>query len=77
MGERDIQYEAFDCSKMGTEVTITRHILIHRNSATGEIDKKFTQSIDCDYKAECGIGKRSGSSITFDWTECVHPDLKQ
>ena len=77
MSERDIQYEAFNCSKMGAKVTIARKTLIHRSSAIGEIDARFTKSIDCDHKSECGVGKSSGSSISYDWTNCVHPDLER
>jgi hypothetical protein len=77
MEEIDIEYESFNCNKMGTKISITREILIHRSSATGEIDKKFARRIECDARNECGIAKSTGSSITYDWTECVHPDLKQ
>lgn len=76
MSERDIQHEDFNCSKMGSKVTITREILIHRSS-TGEIDDRVTTSIDCDHKSDCGVGESSGPSTSYDWTKCVHPDLKQ
>jgi hypothetical protein len=76
MSKREIQYEVFNCSKMGAKVKITREVLIHRSSGTGEIDAKFTTSIDCDHKTDCGVGKASGLSISYDWTKCVHPDLK-
>jgi hypothetical protein len=76
VGEREIQYEVFDCSRKGTKVRITREILIHRNPTTGEIDRKVTTSIDCDHKGECGVSAGSGSTIVVNWTECVHPDLK-
>lgn len=46
MSEREIQYEAFKCSKMGAKVKITREILVHRGAGTGEIDARFTTSID-------------------------------
>jgi hypothetical protein len=77
MSERDIQHEVFNCTKMGSKVTITREILVHRSSATGEIDARFTTPIDCDHKSDCGVGESSGRSISYDWTKCVHPDLKQ
>jgi len=76
MSERDIQHEVFNCTKMGSKVTITREILIHRRS-TGEIDDRVTTSIDCDHKSDCGIGTSSGPSTSYDWTKCVQPDLKQ
>lgn len=75
MSERDIQYEVFNCTKMGAEVTITREILLHRSSATGEVDARVTTRIDCDHKSECGVGKSSGPSTSYDWAKCVHPDL--
>ena len=77
MAEREIQYEVFKCSKMGAKVRITREILIHRSSGTGEIDARFTTSIDCDQKSDCGVGESSGSGISYDWKKCVHSDLKQ
>jgi hypothetical protein len=78
MAEIRIDHEAFDCSKTGGEVTITRHILVDRSPPiTGEIDMRTTTKIDCDGKEQCGVGKRSGPSMSFDWTECVHPEMKQ
>lgn len=77
MSEREIQYEVFSCSKMGAKVKITRKILVHRSAGTGEIEARFTTSIDCDHKSDCGVGKSSGPGMTCDWNKCVHTDLKQ
>ena len=77
MAEREIQYEVFKCSKMAAKVNITREVLLYRSSGSVQIDAKFTTSIDCDHKADCGVGESSGRSIRHDWTKCVHPDLKQ
>lgn len=77
ISEREIQYEVFKCSKMATKVRISREILLHRSSGTGEIDTRSTTSIDCDHKSNCGVGKPSGRIISFDWKKCIHPELKQ
>ena len=77
MPGQDIKHEVFNCSKIGVKVTITLKILIHRSSATREIDARFTSPIDCDHTSECGVAKSSGRSIDYDWKQCVHPDLKQ
>jgi hypothetical protein len=73
MPEKEIEHEDFCCPRMGSSVRITREILIHRDSVTRKIDNRGVLSFDCDSKAECGVGTRSGSSITYDWSRCVHP----
>jgi len=74
----DIDYEnvIFNCSRMGKEVTITRKIRLHYSSATGELDMRTVIGRDCDHKAECGVGIKSGRSISYNWKECVNPELK-
>ena len=77
MREIDIEHEVFECSRMGGEVTITRYVLIHRSPPSiGYIDKTTTDGIECNGKEECGVGQISGSSMSFDWTRCVHPEMK-
>lgn len=77
MDNREIKKEMFGCSKIGKKVVISRNILLHRSSSTGDIDIKVTTSIDCDQKYNCGIGTSSGLITTLDWKNCVHPDMKQ
>ncbi len=77
MSERDILYELYSCSKMGTKVKIIRKVSLHRNSATDEIDARVPTSIDCDHKSKCGVGESSGSNMGYNFKECAHPDIKQ
>ena len=67
----------FDCEKMGSKVTIETKLLIHRSSNTGQIDKEFPVKHSCDHTNQCGVGVHSGHSTSYDWKQCIHPDLKQ
>ena len=77
MSEQEIKQEEYFCSKFDTNVIITRIVLLHRSSSTGEIDKRITTSLDCDQKSNCGVGITSGLSTSFDYKKCVHPEIKQ
>jgi hypothetical protein len=74
---RDIQYEVFDCDRIGSVVMISRETLVLHSSTTDEIDRSAITGIDCDHKYECGVCKASESSISTDWGKCVHPDLRE
>jgi hypothetical protein len=74
MPETRDRYESFYCSKLGKDVTIYRKELIHRSSATGEIDHSATTQIDCEQSSECDV---SPDDLNYDWSKCVHPDLKR
>jgi len=76
MSKRDVQYEDFECTKMGTIVYITRTILINRSARTGDIDSQHTIKLDCNHKSDCGVGESSGRSTTYDWNKCVYPNSK-
>jgi hypothetical protein len=78
MSERDIQYESFKCTKMGTIVNIIKTILTPSSShtPTGDIDSQYTIGWDCDHKSDCGVGKLSGQITTYDWSKCVYPGSK-
>jgi hypothetical protein len=76
MAERDIQYEDFECTQMGTIVHITRTVLIHSSSRTGDIDNQDNIKLDCDHKSDCGVGESSGRITTYDWSKCVYQDSK-
>ena len=62
MSERDIQHEVFNCTKMGSKVTITREILIHRSS-TGEIDAKVMQELSK------GLSKKFDLNISLEFVK--------
>ena len=76
MSEREIQYEDFNCSKLGEKVKITREILVHhRSTSAGEIEVRSTASIDCDHKSDCGVGISTGPGMIYDWNKCAHTDF--
>jgi hypothetical protein len=77
MKEREYKSSKFLCHRIDGNVTIDYEILVHRSSATGNVDKRFVTSIDCDQKKSCGVGVVSGRSISYDWSKCVHPELKK
>ncbi len=70
-----IQREIYNCTKVGKKVTITREIFTHRSSKTGEVHLNAA-SFDCDHKDACSVRTKSGSSYGYDYTKCVHPDLR-
>lgn len=74
MKEKKMIHESFDCPRTGMIVGIHRAMLIHRRA--GRIDKRVPVSFDCDCASECGVGIKSGSSISYDWTKCMHPGSK-
>lgn len=57
MPEKEILEEEFDCHQANEIVTITREVLIHRSSSTGEIDMEKPISFDCDHAETCGCVK--------------------
>ena len=68
----EICQEDFDCSRMGKTVSVKKTYLVHRNSNTGQIDKKFITEFDCEDKKECGV--QDDASGNIDWDKCVHPE---
>jgi hypothetical protein len=77
MPEIDIEFEEFECSSIGTEVTITRQVFLHRNALTDNVDGKAIIDIDCDHTMDCGVGKRNGVNTSYDWNKCVYADLRE
>ena len=72
----EVQYEVFDCPRIGGEVTITRETSTHRIFGTDDMESSVTTSLDCDHKSWCGVGSMSGKTRVYDWNECAHPVLK-
>ena len=77
MPESDIEFEDFECSKMGAKVTITRQVFLHRNALTNKVAGRAIVDIDCDHNMDCGISKINGLNTIYDWNKCVHTDLRE
>ncbi|MGZ3596805.1 MAG: hypothetical protein ACXWMS_03055 [Syntrophales bacterium] len=77
MPESDIEFEEFECSKIGAEVTITRQVFLHRNALTDKVDGRAVVDVDCDHNLDCGVGERDGVNTIYDWNKCVHKDLRE
>jgi hypothetical protein len=56
MSESDIEFEEFECSRMGAKVTITRQVFLHRNALTDKVDGRAIIDIDCDHSMNCSVG---------------------
>lgn len=67
----------YNCSKMGKDVNIESKILIHRSGRNGEIDNETPVQYECDHHEKCGVASTKNFSTSYDWSKCVHPDLKQ
>lgn len=74
--ETKIIREDFDCRNVAEIVTLTKTISIHRSSRTGEIDSEIPTYTNCSHASACGVGKKSGNSINYDWSRCVLQKLK-
>jgi hypothetical protein len=70
-----IERLSFYCSRMNSEVTITMKMLI-RKYETG-VDKKIPLEADCNSKDNCGIAKEGTTCTTYDYSKCVHPEIKK
>ena len=67
----------YRCSKMKENVTITSKIHIHRSGRGGGIDQETPVQYDCDHCDECDVASVKNYSTVYDWSKCVHPNLKQ
>jgi hypothetical protein len=75
MTEKETRYERFDCPKIGSVVNIVRRMAVHRSPRAGGIDRRVTIGIDCTSASECSISSTSGSTTTYDWDQCAHPEM--
>lgn len=73
MPEYRTQSTGYNCQKINSKVSVTSKFLIHRSSATGEVDKEIQTSFDCNKSKECGVEEISGMSATYNWKKCIHP----
>lgn len=67
---------SFECSRLGETATVVRTFV------TRPRDPEFPRILsgfDCEDRNRCGVGKCSpnGMSWTYDWSLCVHPDVRK
>lgn len=60
MPESDIEFEIFECSKIGAQVTITHQVLRDKVERRAEVD------MDCDHNTACGVSKRNWFNTMLD-----------
>jgi hypothetical protein len=77
MGPHKYEYEECDCGKIHTRVTLEIDVLSHRNARTRRMEEILRAPVDCDHTEECGVAIRSGTTIDYDWSRCVHPQLQR
>jgi len=69
------QTELYDCNKKGKVVKIYRTTTSTFESDGSKIQEISVQ-IDCSEKDEC-ILSQQGYLTSYDWTQCVHPEMKR
>jgi len=66
----------FGCSLLKGAATIIYTYKIHYSSQRGarKEDKRILSEIDCINAKDCGVLDNKGK---YNWTKCVHPELKR
>lgn len=77
MPEYRYETNIFKCSNMGKDVSIESKILVHRSGRNGEVDSERPVQLECDHQEVCDVATVTNSGTSYDWSKCVHPDLKQ
>lgn len=62
---------SFKCSKLGGAAKIERSYNLLPNGA------RLPSGVECKSCLECGIASHEGEEVTFDWSACVHPELRR
>ena len=74
MNDTEPYSENYYCKKVEGNVSITGTNVLHRNSATQQIDKRLLTNPDCDSTKECGVQDETGE---INWNLCIHPVFKE
>ena len=61
---------SFKCSKLGGPATIERSY----NLLGGA---RLPSGVLCKSCLDCGIASHEGDDVRFDWSQCVHPELRR
>lgn len=77
MPEYRYEKNIYKCSKMDKDVSIESKILVHRSGRNGEVDSETPVQLECDHHELCGVASVTNSGISYDWSKCVHPGLRQ
>ena len=66
----------FGCSLLKRNAKIVYNYKIHYSSQRGARmeDRRVLSEIDCRNAKDCGVFDNKGA---YDWTKCVHPELKK
>ncbi len=69
MDRYEEKLEPYNCKKMGEEISIHREYKLKLDSSGNEV-ARIVKGTDCTHKDHCGIATKSGTSTTYDWSEC-------
>jgi hypothetical protein len=74
MDHVEIEHVSFICKKMRKRVLITCLAITPEPPESPGVD---LAAFDCSSKKECGVWIEEGHQASYDWGQCVHPDLSE